>query len=74
MASWFACWALSAACFAMPETDSMEVLVSSREAACSEAPEATACEEAAIWVAADETWSTACATCASASWSASPPR
>ena len=50
----------------------MEEVVSSREAACSEAPEATAWEEAAIWVEADETWSTAWATCARASWSAVP--
>ncbi len=54
----------------MPETESMELEVSSREEACSEAPEATAWEEAAIWVAAEETCSTASATWAIASWRA----
>jgi hypothetical protein len=39
----------------MLETDSMDEVVSCREAACSEAPEAIACEEAAIWLEADDT-------------------
>ena len=67
-----ACWALSAACLVIDMTDSREEEVSSRELACSLAPEATACDDEAICVEALETCSTAEATWASASWSASP--
>ena len=70
VASTEACWALSAACFVMFETDSRLDPVSSSELACSEAPLATDSLLAAIWLAACPTWSTITATWASASWRA----
>jgi len=70
-ASWLACWALSADCRVMPETDSTEEEVSSSEEACSEAPEATAWDEDAICAAAPDTCSAEAATCTMASCRAS---
>jgi hypothetical protein len=63
---------LSADCFVIDATESTDAVVSSRLDACSDAPDATACDDDAICAAADDTWSTACATCARASCNASP--
>ena len=54
----------------MLDIDSRLAPVSSIELACSDAPLATNWLVEAIWAEAEETWSTACATCASASCSA----
>ena len=64
--------ALSAAWREMAPTDSMEAPVWVRVAACCEAPAATAWLTVAICWAAEETWATAEATWAMASWSAWP--